>query len=241
MPFIQLKNIFTMQAAKTSWKKSIQHWLITRILVVLIRFSGSTTRVRRLNHEVLKSTLEEYGSVIVATWHQNIYFSIWLLRKEELTALISSSDDGQAIYDVFAHYGYQAVRGSTTRGGIPALKQMIKLLKEKNSVAITPDGPLGPPEKIQSGVILLAKYAGVPIIPWHYEAAHQWNLNSWDRHKIPKPFSKIIEAFGEPFHVPKKLLPEDVPVFCEKLESILKELVKKTAEEISNKYKAPKN
>jgi len=151
-----------MQAAKSSWKKRIQHWLITRILVVLIRVTGSTTRVRRLNHQVLKSTLEEYGSVIVATWHQNIYFSIWLLRKQELTALISSSDDGQAIYDVFAHYGYQAVRGSTTRGGIPALKQLIKLLKDKTSVAITPDGPLGPPEKIQSGVILLAKYAGVP-------------------------------------------------------------------------------
>ena len=61
-----------MQAANTSWKKRIQHWLITRILLVLIRVTGSTTRVRRLNHEVLKSTLEEYGSVIVATWHQTI-------------------------------------------------------------------------------------------------------------------------------------------------------------------------
>ena len=186
-----------MQASITSWKKRILRWLITRILVFLIRVTGKTTRVQRLNYEVFKSILEEYGSVIVATWHQNIYFSIWLLRKEDLTALISSSDDGEAIYDVFDHYGYQAVRGSSTRGGIPALKQLIKLLKDKTSVAITPDGPLGPPKKIQSGVILLAKYSGVPIIPWHYEANHQWNLNSWDRHKIPKPFSKIIETFGE--------------------------------------------
>ncbi|MDP6331686.1 MAG: lysophospholipid acyltransferase family protein [SAR324 cluster bacterium] len=226
-----------MQASITPWKKRILHWLITRILVVLIRVTGKTTRVQRLNYEVFKSILEEYGSVIVATWHQNIYFSIWLLRKEDLTALISSSDDGEAIYDVFDHYGYQAVRGSSTRGGIPALKQLIKLLKDKTSVAITPDGPLGPPEKIQSGVILLAKYSGVPIIPWHYEADHQWNLNSWDRHKIPKPFSKIIEAFGEPFHVPKNLLPEDVPVFCEKLEKIMKELAQKTTEETSNNNK----
>ena len=226
-----------MQTSITSWKKRILRWLITRILVVLIRVTGSTTRVQRLNYEVLKSILEEYGSAIVSTWHQNIYFSIWLLRKEDLTALISSSDDGEAIYDVFDHYGYQAVRGSSTRGGIPALKQLIKLLKDKTSVAITPDGPLGPPEKIQSGVILLAKYSGVPIIPWHYEADHQWNLNSWDRHKIPKPFSKIIEAFGEPFHVPKNLLPEDVPVFCEKLEKIMKELAQKTTEETSNNNK----
>ena len=89
-----------MQASITSWKKRILHWLITRILVVLIRVTGSTTHVQRLNYEVLKSILEEYGSVIVATWHQNIYFSIWLLRKEDLTALISSSDDGEAIYAV---------------------------------------------------------------------------------------------------------------------------------------------
>ena len=221
-----------MHAVKTSWKKRIQHRLITRTLVMLIRITGITTRVRRINHEVLELTQQKYGGVIVASWHQNIFFSIWLLRKQGLTALISSSDDGEAIYDVFAHYNYRAVRGSTTKGGIHALKQLIKLLKEKISVAITPDGPLGPPRKIQSGVILLAKYSGVPIIPWHYEASHQWNLNSWDKHKIPKPFSKIIEVFGEPFQVPKNLPTEDVPIFCEKLEVILEELAKKTSEKI---------
>ena len=223
-----------MQAGIFYWKKLFQRWLITKILVVLIRITGSTVRVKQVNQQVLKTALEEYSSVIVATWHQNIYFSIWLLRKQELTALISSSKDGSVIYDVFDHYGYQAVRGSTTRGGIAALKQMINLLKNKTSVAITPDGPLGPPEKIQSGVILLAKYAGVPIIPWHYEARHQWNLNSWDKHKIPKPFSTVIESFGEPFHVPKDLPPGDVPLYCEKLEVVLSELAHKTVEKISN-------
>ncbi len=176
--------------------------------------------------------MQENASVIVVTLLQTIYISVWLLRNQELTALISGSDDGEVIYDVFAHFGYQAVRGSTTRGGIPALKQLIKLLKDKTSVAITPDGPLGPPEKIQSGVVLLAKYSGVPIIPWHYEAKHLWKLKSWDRHKIPKPFTTIVESFGEPFHVPKELLPEEVPVICGKLEAILQELALKTGEEI---------
>jgi hypothetical protein len=135
---------------------------------------------------------------------------------------------------VFAKFGYKAVRGSTTRGGIPALKQLIKLLEQKTSVAITPDGPLGPPEKIQSGVVLLAKYSGVPIIPWHYEAASQWRLKSWDRHKIPKPFTAVVESYGEPFLVPKDLSSEEVSEFCEKLEADLKELAQKTNEEIIN-------
>ena len=223
-----------MKASAPLWKKNFQRWLITNILAVLIRLTGHTARVRHINKGVLKDTIKEYGSVIVATWHKNIFFSIWLLRNHDLTALISSSEDGEAIYDVFTKFGYKAVRGSTTRGGIPALKQLIKLLEQKTSVAITPDGPLGPPEKIQSGVVLLAKYSGVPIIPWHYEAGRQWRLKSWDRHKIPKPFTTVVESYGEPFLVPKDLSSEEVPEFCEKLEANLKQLAQKTNEEIIN-------
>ena len=94
-------------------------------------------------------------------------------------------------------------------------------------------------EKIQSGVVLLAKYSGVPIIPWHYEAKHLWKLKSWDRHKIPKPFTTIVESFGEPFHVSKELLPEEVPLICGKLEAILQELTLKTREEISTQKNKP--
>ena len=230
-----------MSAEKLPFKKLIKNWLITFLLPLLIRLTGITTTVKQVNNKVLSRTIKKHGRVILATWHQNIFFSIWLLRKRDLTALISSSDDGEIICNVFKKFGYSAVRGSTSRGGIPALKQLINLLKEGTSVAITPDGPLGPPEKIQSGVILLAKYANVPIIPWHYEAHNQWRLKSWDQHKIPKPFTTIIESFGEPFHVPKTLLTEEVPLFCEKLETILKELTKKTEEEILSANKYSKN
>ena len=223
-----------MKSSVSIWKKKIQRWFITNILTLLIFITGYTARVRQINKESLKDSIKEYGSVIVATWHKNIFFSIWLLRNNDLTALISSSDDGEAIYDVFSKFGYNAVRGSTSRGGIPALKQLIKLLEQKNSVAITPDGPLGPPEKIQSGVVLLAKYSGMPIIPWHYEADSQWRLKSWDRHKIPKPFTAVVESYGDPVLVPKDLSSEEVHDYCAKLETALKKLAKKTNEEIIN-------
>ncbi len=136
-----------MKSSTPMWKKRFQRWFIANILTLLIFFTGYTSRVRQINKKALEDAIKEYGSVIFATWHKNIFFSIWLLRNHDLTALISSSDDGQAIYDVFAKFGYKAVRGSTTRGGIPALKKLIKLLGQKNSVAITPDGPLGPQRK----------------------------------------------------------------------------------------------
>tara|TARA_B100000686_G_scaffold212498_1_gene219430 strand:- start:1010 stop:1693 length:684 start_codon:yes stop_codon:yes gene_type:complete len=223
-----------MKTSATMKKKKFQRWFITKILTLLILITGYTARVRQINKEVLADTIKEYGSVIVATWHKNIFFSIWLLRNHDLTALISNSDDGEVIYDVFAKFGYEAVRGSTTRGGVPALKQLIKLLGQKTSVAITPDGPLGPPEKIQSGVVLLAKYSGVPIIPWYYEADSQWRLKSWDRHKIPKPFSAVVESYGEPFLVPKDLSSKGVQKFCEKLEADFKKLAEMTNDEIIN-------
>ena len=223
-----------MKASAPMWKKKFQRWFITKILTFLIHITGYTARVKQNNKEVLKDTIKEYGSVIVATWHKNIFFSIWLLRNHDLTALISSSDDGEVIYDVFSKFGFKGVRGSTSRGGIPALKQLIKLLEKKTSVAITPDGPLGPPEKIQSGVVLLAKYSGVPIIPWHYEAGSQWRLKSWDRHKIPMPFTTIVESCGDPFFVPKDLSSEEVQKFCEKLEDDFKKLAQRINEEVIN-------
>jgi len=230
-----------MPKGKLSLINQIKNWLITNILKLLINFTGMTTSVRQINKKVLSRAIKKHGSVILASWHQNIFFSIWLLRNKNFTALISSSEDGEIIFNVFKNFGYSAVRGSSTRGGLTALKQLIDLLKKGDSVAITPDGPLGPPEKIQSGVILLAKYAGVPIIPWNYESLSQWRLESWDKHKIPKPFTSIVESFGEPFYVPKTLLPEEVPFFCEKLEATLKELTKKTIEQLTLNNKTSKH
>ena len=79
-----------MKASAPLWKKKFQRWFITKILTLLIRITGYTARVRQINKEVLKDTIKEHGSVIVATWHKNIFFSIWLLRNHDLTALIST-------------------------------------------------------------------------------------------------------------------------------------------------------
>ena len=119
-----------MKAEKRLFIKQIKNWLISKFLVLLVRFISFTTSVKQINAQVLSKALQENDSVIFATWHQNIFFSIWLLREHKLTALISNSEDGEIICNVFKHFGYPSVRGSTTRGGIPALKQLINLLKE---------------------------------------------------------------------------------------------------------------
>ena len=105
------------------------------------------------------------------------------------------------------------------------MKQLVRCLKDGHSVAITPDGPQGPIHKVQEGVVALAKMTGVPIIPWRYEGNSCWHLNSWDSHKIPKPFTKIRNVFGQPVYIPKSASSSEFWKYCQHLEMLMNDLI----------------
>ena len=105
------------------------------------------------------------------------------------------------------------------------MKQLVRCLKEGQPIAITPDGPQGPIHKVQEGIIALAKMTSAPIIPWRYEGNSYWNLNSWDNHKIPKPFSKIRSVFGQPFYIPKSASSSEFENYCQQLEILMNDLI----------------
>lgn len=206
-------------------KKIVKDWLAVKTFVVMIAVTGVTSRVKQHNEEVLEKLKQEQTNFILSTWHQNIYFSTWLLRKLDLNALVSSSKDGEYMFRVMQHFGFNAVRGSTTRGGSKAILQMVKTLRGPTPVAITPDGPLGPQYKVQPGIIQLAKITGVPIIPWHYEVTSKWFLKTWDRHIMPKPFTQAVSAYGNPFYVPRDVSNDAIPEYCDMLEKIMLDLM----------------
>ena len=115
--------------------------------------------------------------------------------------MASENFDGEWIARLLGKFGYGAARGSTSRGGAAALRQLVRDAKA-HGVAFTVDGPRGPAEVAQPGAVWLAKATGNPLLPIHSEAASSWVLNSWDRTQIPKPFSKVAIAIGEPIEVP---------------------------------------
>lgn len=123
--------------------------------------------------------------------------------------MVSMSRDGDVIAGVVERLGNLAVRGSSSKEGRKALKDIIHHLRGGGSAAITPDGPLGPYMKLKSGVIAMAQRAQVPIIPMHYEADRRWQLSSWDRHTVPKPFARLVVRYGEPITIPAELSGED--------------------------------
>ena len=190
-----------------------------------IFFTGVTAKISWVRKEIIDELMEKSQPFIICAWHHDIYFSSWLLKDFELTALISSSKDGEYINQILSGFGFGAVRGSSTRGGIGAMKQLVRCLKDGNAVAITPDGPQGPIHRVQEGIVALAKMTGVPIIPWRYEASSCWKLNSWDSHKIPKPITKIKSVFGQPLYVPKSASSSDFGKYCQQLEMLMNDLI----------------
>ena len=190
-----------------------------------IFFTGVTAKISWVRKEIIDELMEKSQPFIICAWHHDIYFSTWLLKDFKLTALISSSKDGEYINQILSGFGFRAVRGSSTRGGIGAMKQLVRCLKDGNAVAITPDGPQGPIHKVQEGIVALAKMTGVPIIPWRYEASSCWKLNSWDSHKIPKPFTKIRSVVGQPLYVPKSASSSDFGKYCGQLEMLMNDLI----------------
>ena len=203
------------------WNKKLILFGIKKFIFL----TGVTAKISWVGKEIVDEMIESSHPFIICAWHNDIYFSTWLLKEMNLTALISSSRDGEYINQVLSGFGFRAARGSSTRGGIGAMKNLVRCLKEGHSIAITPDGPQGPIHKVQEGIIALAKMTGAPIIPWRYEGNSCWNLNSWDNHKIPKPFSNIRSVFGKPFYIPKSASNSDFENYCQQLEILMNDLI----------------
>jgi lysophospholipid acyltransferase (LPLAT)-like uncharacterized protein len=118
-----------------------------------------------------------------------------------MVLLISRHRDGQHLATLAERWGYRFVRGSSRRGGEAGLLGVVRAVKAGHIVALTPDGPRGPAERVKPGIVAAAQHAGVPIIPASARPSGAWWLQSWDRFCIPKPFARIDVVYGPPIHI----------------------------------------
>jgi len=135
--------------------------------------------------------------------------------------LTSASKDGTVLAASMEPFGFEAVRGSSSRRGAAALVILRKQLKAGKHVSITPDGPKGPCYKVQPGIIKLASLTEVPIIPVHINYMKYWKLNTWDRFQVPHPFSRAEVEFGKEFVVPPALDEKGLEVERKRLEETM--------------------
>jgi lysophospholipid acyltransferase (LPLAT)-like uncharacterized protein len=138
---------------------------------------------------------------IYAFWHEYMLLPACHYARPDIYVLISQHADGQLIADVCRHLGFRTVRGSTTRGGPEAVRQMMRLGRVAH-LAITPDGPRGPRRQVQQGLVYLAARTGMAIVPVGIAFSKAWRMRSWDRFALPKPWSSAVCVTAEPIEVP---------------------------------------
>jgi hypothetical protein len=120
-----------------------------------------------------------------------------------ISVLVSPSGDGGLAKRALDQFGYQVVRGSVSKRGATAMREMHELLTADSQLVITPDGPRGPRHSINTGAAWLARSTGVPIVPISTAMSRAWRFKSWDRMCIPKLFARVIVHYGEPIIIDK--------------------------------------
>jgi lysophospholipid acyltransferase (LPLAT)-like uncharacterized protein len=168
----------------------------------ILRALGSTWSWKVSGAEHVEAIAAAGLQPIHSFWHGRILPATLYFQRRGIVVITSENYDGEWIARIIQKFGYGTARGSSSRGGPKALLQLVREVKSKG-VPSTLDGPRGPAEVAQPGAVWLAKATGNPLLPFHCEAASSWTLRSWDRTQIPKPFTTVAMAIGEPLYVPR--------------------------------------
>jgi len=142
-----------------------------------------------------------------AYWHQHHILGSslvrsWISRGFKACFLVSGSVDGDVPARIARAWGAEVIRGSARRTGALALRDQQRMIKDGYSIVTTADGPAGPRYEFKAGTVLMARIGGIPLLPIGCAAANAWYLDRWDAFMIPKPFSRVAMAVGEPILVP---------------------------------------
>jgi lysophospholipid acyltransferase (LPLAT)-like uncharacterized protein len=167
----------------------------------LINALGHTLRWRVDGREHLDTVIGSGRQPIMAFWHGRILPATFYFRRRGIVVITSENFDGEWIARIIERFGYGTARGSTTRGGIKAMLKLVRDMEAGKPAGFTVDGPRGPARIVQPGAVWLARETGNPVLPFHCEASSYWTANSWDRTQVPKPFTTVALAIGEPLYV----------------------------------------
>lgn len=168
---------------------------------LVVRALGASWRLRLEPPDLRERTFQKVAR-IYAFWHGGLLVPTAVVRGSGAAVMISRHADGEVIARIVQRLGFTTVRGSSTRGGATALHEAIAALRGNRIVAFTPDGPKGPRQSAQPGAVFAASRSGAEIIPYGVGVRGGWTLRSWDRFRIPRPFTVVAIVEGEPLRPP---------------------------------------
>jgi len=175
--------------------------LFFRLLWMIATGIAASVRYRIDGWEKLEKIVADGKGGLILPWHGVTILPIYYCRHMGFYSIVSVSKDGELQNRLLQSRGFKTIRGSNARHGARALLESIRCLKDGNVMAITPDGPKGPPKKVQPGTVHLAQRSGCPVLPVGVASRPCKRLSSWDSHMIPAPFAKAVISFGDPVYI----------------------------------------
>jgi len=195
--------------------RRLYYFLGLPLVRALIRLLTATYRTTVVGARHIDPFISEGKVCAPCYWHQHhvvgsTLIRSWVRRGFKACFLVSGSVDGDVPERIARAWGAEVIRGSANQSGALALRDMQQMMKNGYSIVTTADGPRGPQYEFKTGAILMARIAGVPIIPIGCAADRAWYLNRWDKFMIPKPFARIVVAVGEPIPIPRTAALDDL-------------------------------
>lgn len=176
--------------------------LIPYLLFAVYSLIRCTWRIKVVESEGLKKLLAENKLFVPAHWHGEELGIIYLLKRYHVACIVSQSSDGEIMAKVIELFGSRTVRGSSTRGGVGALKGILTLAKQGWRPSVAVDGPKGPRHEVKPGVLEIAKLLKIPVVTLSMASSNPFVFKkSWNKSELPKPFSKVVVTWGEPIAV----------------------------------------
>lgn len=188
-------------------KKTLSAAWFQGLVYHVIRLYAASFRLTIVNERPWLRHVQKGGRVLLCAWHQQFFAAIRYFKNYQAYApalMISRSVDGNLIAGVASRSGWRPARGSSSRGGLTAMNEVIAMLKETGLAGHVVDGPTGPAGKVKPGLIRIALGADAVIVPFYVSADRAWYFHSWDRFFIPKPFARVTLAYDAmiPVHSP---------------------------------------
>lgn len=205
-------------------KKKIIELIAIKFAWLVILCFGKLGRVTVRNRHYHTNLVKNHQRFLIVAWHGKMMLPIYIHRNQNILAMISQHGDGEIIARTVERLGYQAVRGSSTRGGSLAFRQMLKQLRQGHVSTILPDGPRGPRQQFKLGAILLAQRARAYLLPVTFAAKKPIVMKSWDRFTLWWPFSRLVVLYGAPLLVPDQVASDQLESFRQIIEQRMLDL-----------------
>jgi len=184
----------------------------------------ATTSFKVMTDEPDRAFVDTGKPVIYVIWHGRLLPLAYHHRHQQLTCMISRSGDGEYLARTIDGWGFDAARGSSSRGGSSALREMVKVARSGRGLVLTADGPRGPRQKLKGGVITAAQLTGLPIIAATAASTGAWWFEGWDRFLLPKPWSKIYVRYAGPWLVDRDADEADLARVQSQVETTLNDM-----------------